>query len=194
MFFQEILHIIRLPVVLSLLSQNQVLFCVGGWRPYCALKQCWTAVRDCSSANHNMHWNYTRGVDIITDLTRRHQLVHARNPGMKKQPSRVFLSDDKLDMCMIISFQNINFLFWIPFIWTPCICSVILAWTPIKCYDRISTVLEIQRGILQIFIKMDLITVMWTIFVQWQLMAHLTEVQKMCCPYPHMKAKCEAEF
>jgi hypothetical protein len=40
---------------LTLLSQNQILFCVGGWCPYCVLKRCCTAVRDCNSASHNMH-------------------------------------------------------------------------------------------------------------------------------------------
>jgi hypothetical protein len=59
---------------------------------------------------------------------------------------------------MIISFQNINFISDTFHLDTLYLLSVILAWTSIKCYDKVSTVLEIQRFILQIFIKMDLIT------------------------------------
>jgi hypothetical protein len=54
----------RLPVVLSLLSQNWMLFRVGGWRPYCVLKQRWKAVSYCNSASHNTHWNFSCGIDI----------------------------------------------------------------------------------------------------------------------------------
>jgi hypothetical protein len=45
----------------------------------------------------------------------------------KKKTSRVFLSDDiKPDTCMTISYQDIYFLFWIPFIWTACISVYVL--------------------------------------------------------------------
>jgi hypothetical protein len=46
----------RLPVVLSLLSQNWILFHIGGWHSYCILKQRWSAIRDCNFASHNTHW------------------------------------------------------------------------------------------------------------------------------------------
>jgi hypothetical protein len=77
----------KLPVVLSPLSQNRTVFRVGGWRPYCIVKWCWTAVRVCNS-----HWTCSCGVNILTELAEGHQLAHVHKPGMKK-PS-VFLSND----------------------------------------------------------------------------------------------------
>jgi hypothetical protein len=106
----QIFHTVDwLPVVLSMLSQNRVLFRVRGWHPYWVLKWHWTAVRDCNSATHNMHWTCSCGVDILTELAEGNQLAHAGKPGMNKKLSEVSFPMTKLDMCMIISFWDINF-------------------------------------------------------------------------------------
>jgi hypothetical protein len=89
----------RLPVALSLLSQNQMFFHVGDWHPNCVLKLCWRAVRDCSSASHTTHWACSCSVDSVTELTEGHQLVHACKLGMKKT-FRVFLSDYINQICV----------------------------------------------------------------------------------------------
>jgi hypothetical protein len=101
----------RLPVVPSLPFQDQVLFHVGGWCPHWVLKRRWTTVRAFSSAGYNMYWICSCGVDIITDLTGGHQLVHARKPGMKKNLQSFPFWWHKPHTCMIISFQNIHFYF-----------------------------------------------------------------------------------
>jgi hypothetical protein len=75
---------IRLLLVLTLLPQTWMLFRIGGWHPYCVLKWRGTAVRDCNSACHNMHWTCCCGVDIVTELTKGHQLAHVHKPGMKR--------------------------------------------------------------------------------------------------------------
>jgi hypothetical protein len=101
----------RLPAALSLLSENQMLFHVGGWCPYCILTWCLAAIREYNSAGHNMHWTCSCGVYIIIGLSKGHQLVHACKPGMK----RVFLFED---VYVYDSSRDINFLFWIHFIQT----------------------------------------------------------------------------
>jgi hypothetical protein len=111
----------RLPAVLTLLSKNRMLFRVGAWHLYCVLKWRWIAIRDYSSASHNMHWICSCGINIITEPDEGHQPAHAHKPGMKKP--RVFLSDDihQKPTCTTISFQDINSLFWITFICTSCV-------------------------------------------------------------------------
>jgi hypothetical protein len=100
-------------------------FHVGGWRPYCVLKWHWIVVRDCNSASHNMHWTCSCGVDIVTELARGHQLASVHKLGMKKNFQSFPFQWHKLDTCMTISFQDISFLFWIPFIQTHCISQKI---------------------------------------------------------------------
>jgi hypothetical protein len=93
-----------------------MLFCVGG----CILKWCWTAVRDCNSASHNMDWTCSCSVDIVTELAEGYQLAHAHKPGMKKNFQSFPFWWHKPDMCMTISFRDIIYLFRIPFIQTLC--------------------------------------------------------------------------
>jgi hypothetical protein len=92
----------RLPVIISSLFQNRILLRVGGWRPYCVLKRCWTTVRDCNCATHNTHSTCSYGVDIVTELAEGHQLVHADKAWNKNFQSFPFWWH-KLDIYMTIS-------------------------------------------------------------------------------------------
>jgi hypothetical protein len=53
-------------------------------------------------------------------LAEGHQLAHARKLGMTKNFQSFPFRWHKPDTCTTISFRDIHFLFWIPFIWTFC--------------------------------------------------------------------------
>jgi hypothetical protein len=72
-------------------------------------KRCWTAVRNCNAASHNMHWTCSCGVDIVTELAKGHQVARVRKLSMKKKMSEFFFWWHKPDTCMTISFRDMYF-------------------------------------------------------------------------------------